>query len=58
MKMAYWAAPATRGKEILDVISPLLADLQDTTGKNAGLFRAVKCTTGSWHRFMPDPPRA
>lgn len=40
MKMAYWAAPATRGKEILDVISPLLASLRDTTGETACLFRA------------------
>jgi DNA-binding IclR family transcriptional regulator len=40
MKMAYWAAPATRGKEILDVISPLLADLRDTTGETVCLFRA------------------
>ncbi|MBF6671481.1 IclR family transcriptional regulator [Glutamicibacter sp. FBE19] len=40
MKMAYWAAPATRGKEVLDVISPLLAELRDGTGETACLFRA------------------
>jgi DNA-binding IclR family transcriptional regulator len=40
LKMAYWAAPATRGKEILDVISPLLKELRDTTGETACLFRA------------------
>lgn len=39
LKMAYWAAPATRGKEILDVITPLLADLRDATGETACLFR-------------------
>lgn len=40
MKMAYWAAPATRGKEVLDVISPLLAELRDFTGETTCLFRA------------------
>lgn len=40
MKMAYWAAPATRGKEVLDVISPLLANLREITGETACLFRA------------------
>ncbi|MFJ2617789.1 IclR family transcriptional regulator [Glutamicibacter sp. NPDC087344] len=40
MKMAYWAAPATRGKEVLDVISPLLANLRDLTGETTCLFRA------------------
>lgn len=40
MKMAYWAAPATRGKEVLDVINPLLANLRDITGETACLFRA------------------
>jgi DNA-binding IclR family transcriptional regulator len=40
LKMAYWAAPATRGKEVLDVISPLLKDLRDTTGETACFFKA------------------
>ena len=40
MKMAYWAAPATRGKEVLDVISPLLGELRDVTGETACIFRA------------------
>lgn len=39
LKMAYWAAPATRGKAVLDVISPLLKDLRDTTGETACFFR-------------------
>ncbi len=40
LRMAYWAAPATRGMEILDVISPLLKELRDTTGETACFFKA------------------
>lgn len=40
LKMAYWAAPATRGKAMLDVVSPLLADLRDTLGETACFFTA------------------
>jgi DNA-binding IclR family transcriptional regulator len=40
MRMAYWAAPATRGMEILDVISPVLKTLRDTTGETACFFKA------------------
>lgn len=40
LKMAYWAAPATRGKAKLDVISPLLADLRDGVGETACFFTA------------------
>ena len=40
LKMAYWAAPATRGKEILDVLNPLLKDLRDATGETACFFKA------------------
>lgn len=40
LKMAYWAAPATRGKATLDVISPLLADLRDAVGETACFFTA------------------
>ncbi len=40
MKMAYWAAPATRGREALDVINPSLRELRDFTGETACLFRA------------------
>ena len=32
VRMAYWAAPATRGMDIIDVVSPLLKTLRDTTG--------------------------
>jgi DNA-binding IclR family transcriptional regulator len=40
MRMAYWAAPATRGMEILDVIGPVLKTLRDTTGETACFFKA------------------
>jgi DNA-binding IclR family transcriptional regulator len=40
LRMAYWAAPATRGKEVLDVISPLLKGLRDATGETACFFKA------------------
>lgn len=40
LRMAYWAAPATRGVEILDVIRPLLSQLRDRTGETACLFRS------------------
>lgn len=40
LRMAYWAAPATRGKEVLDVISPLLKELRDSTGETACFFKA------------------
>ncbi|GAA1360025.1 IclR family transcriptional regulator [Arthrobacter rhombi] len=40
LKMAYWAAPATRGKAMLDVVAPLLADLRDTVGETACFFTA------------------
>lgn len=39
MKMAYWAAPATRGVEMLDLFNPLLKELRDITGETACFFR-------------------
>ncbi|MGP6175577.1 IclR family transcriptional regulator [Corynebacterium sp. A21] len=39
MKMAYWAAPATRGVEVLDLFNPLLKELRDLTGETACFFR-------------------
>lgn len=39
MRMAYWAAPATRGVEVLDIIGPLLKTLRDTTGESACFFQ-------------------
>ncbi|MCU1532525.1 MAG: putative transcriptional regulator, IclR family [Arthrobacter sp.] len=40
MRMAYWAAPATRGMEVLDIIGPLLKTLRDTTGETTCFFKA------------------
>lgn len=40
MRMAYWAAPATKGIEVLDLIRPLLKELRDTTGETACFFKA------------------
>ncbi|ROZ64276.1 IclR family transcriptional regulator [Kocuria soli] len=40
MKMAYWAAPATRGIEMLDLFTPLLKDLRDLTGETTAFFKA------------------
>ncbi len=40
MKMAYWAAPATRGLEVLDLVRPLLKDLRDSTGETVSFFKA------------------
>jgi DNA-binding IclR family transcriptional regulator len=40
VRMAYWAAPATRGMEVLDIIGPLLKTLRDSTGETACFFKA------------------
>ena len=40
MRMAFWAAPATRGMEVLDVLSPVLKTLRDTTGETTCFFKA------------------
>jgi DNA-binding IclR family transcriptional regulator len=40
MRLAYWAAPATRGMEVLDVITPVLKGLRDLTGETACFFKA------------------
>jgi DNA-binding IclR family transcriptional regulator len=40
VRMAYWAAPATRGMEVLDIIGPLLRTLRDSTGETACFFKA------------------
>lgn len=42
MKMAYWAAPATRGVAMLDLFTPLLRDLRDRTGETAAFFQAER----------------
>ncbi|WP_090956806.1 IclR family transcriptional regulator [Arthrobacter sp. ov118] len=40
MRLAYWAAPATRGMEVIDVISPVLKTLRDTTGETTCFYKA------------------
>jgi DNA-binding IclR family transcriptional regulator len=40
MRMAYWAAPATRGMEVLDILAPLLKTLRDSTGETTCFFKA------------------
>ncbi|WP_269044798.1 IclR family transcriptional regulator [Paenarthrobacter sp. Z7-10] len=39
VNFAYWAAPATRGLDELDVIRPVLNALRDTTGETTSIFR-------------------
>lgn len=40
VKMAYWAAPAVKGVDVLDLIVPVLKQLRDETGETASFFRA------------------
>lgn len=40
VRMAYWAAPATRGMEVLDIIGPLLKSLRESTGETTCFFKA------------------
>jgi DNA-binding IclR family transcriptional regulator len=42
MKMAYWAAPATRGVAMLDLFVPLLKELRDRTGETVCFFQAER----------------
>lgn len=38
LKMAFWAAPATRGIPALELITPLLSKLRDRTGETAAFY--------------------
>jgi DNA-binding IclR family transcriptional regulator len=40
MKLAYWAAPATRGVAMLDLFTPLLRELRELTGETVCFFQA------------------
>jgi DNA-binding IclR family transcriptional regulator len=40
VRLAYWAAPAVKGVDVIDLLLPLLRDLRDTTGETACFFRA------------------
>jgi len=39
VRMAYWAAPAARGLDLLEAAAPVLRGLRDATGETACLFR-------------------
>ena len=39
VNFAYWAAPATRGLDVLEVLQPVLVSLRDETGETATIFR-------------------
>lgn len=39
VKMAYWAAPATQGAELLDLLKPELTQLRDLTGETVAFFQ-------------------
>lgn len=39
VNFAYWAAPATRGLDVLDILRPVLTALRDATGETVGLYR-------------------
>lgn len=40
VKMAYWAAPAVKGVDVLDLLLPIIRDLRDQVGETVCLFRA------------------
>jgi len=40
VRMAYWAAPATQGVDVLELVQPVLRELRDETGETACFFRA------------------
>lgn len=39
VRFAYWAAPATRGLDALEIIKPVLEELRNETGETVALFR-------------------
>lgn len=39
VKFAYWAAPATRGLDELEIVKPVLEGLREITGETVALFR-------------------
>lgn len=40
VRMAYWAAPATQGVDVLELVQPVVRGLRDQTGETASFFRA------------------
>jgi DNA-binding IclR family transcriptional regulator len=39
VKMAYWAAPAIKGVDVLTIVNPVLREIRDATGETACFFR-------------------
>jgi len=39
VRMAYWAAPAAKGVDVLTLVKPVLRQLRDLTGESACLYR-------------------
>jgi DNA-binding IclR family transcriptional regulator len=39
VKMAFWAATATKGLDVLAVVTPVLKEIRDATGETASFFR-------------------
>lgn len=42
VKMAYWAAPAVKGVDVLTFVQPVLRELRDATGETATFFRSER----------------
>jgi DNA-binding IclR family transcriptional regulator len=39
VKLAYWAAPAVKGVDVLTIVNPVLREIRDATGETACFFR-------------------
>ncbi|HTF53266.1 MAG TPA: IclR family transcriptional regulator [Pseudonocardia sp.] len=39
VRMAYWAAPAAHGIDVMELVTPVLRELRDETGESACFFR-------------------
>jgi DNA-binding IclR family transcriptional regulator len=39
LKLAYWAAPAVKGVDVLTIVNPVLREIRDATGETACFFR-------------------
>ncbi|MCD5422461.1 IclR family transcriptional regulator [Rhodococcus pyridinivorans] len=42
IRMAYWAATATKDLDVLSVVQPVLNELRDTTGETTAFFRSER----------------
>jgi DNA-binding IclR family transcriptional regulator len=39
VRMAYWAAPAVKGVDVLTIVNPVLREMRDATGETSCFFR-------------------